>query len=93
MSEGLEYVEEVRLAQDQQSLYSGYIDVDGKRRGSGTKIFKNGDKYQGEWERDKPNGKGKFWHKDGDFYEGFWLDGKAHGEGLYTTGQGFTYLG
>jgi hypothetical protein len=42
-------------------------------------VFKNGDKYSGEWDKDKPNGKGKFWHKDGDYYEGFWLDGKAEG--------------
>ena len=77
--EGLERVEEVRLPQDRTSLYTGYIDSEGKRKGHGIKVFKNGDKYEGEWARDKANGKGKFWHSDGDYYEGFWLDDKAHG--------------
>lgn len=91
--EGLEYVEEIRLNQDMTSLYTGYLDIDGKRKGHGVKIFKNGDKYEGEWEHDKANGKGKFWHADGDFYEGFWKDDKAHGTGLYTSANGSSYLG
>lgn len=92
-SEGLEYVEEVRLPQDRTSLFTGYLDQDGKRKGHGIKIFKNGDKYEGEWLRDKANGKGKFWHSDGDYYEGLWLDDKAHGQGLYTSANGSSYLG
>ena len=91
--EGLERVEEVWLPQDRTSLYTGYLDGDGKRKGHGIKIFKNGDKYEGEWARDKANGKGKFWHSDGDYYEGFWLDDKAHGQGLYTSANGSSYIG
>ena len=91
--EGLEHVEEVRLPQDRTSLYTGYLDAEGKRKGHGIKIFKNGDKYEGEWVQDKANGKGKFWHADGDYYEGFWLDDKAHGQGLYTAANGSSYIG
>jgi|TARA_B110000285_G_C15036459_1_gene569547 hypothetical protein len=45
VDEGLEQVIEIRLPQDSQSIYTGYVDIEGKRRGQGTKIFKNGDKY------------------------------------------------
>ena len=62
------------MPQDKSSLYTGYIDQNGKRRGFGLKIFKNGDRYEGEWDNDKANGKGKFWHADGDYYEGEWKD-------------------
>ena len=92
--EGLEYVDEIKLPQDPQSIYSGYIDPQtNKRRGQGTKIYKNGDKYSGEWDKDKQNGRGKFWHADGDFYDGEWLNGKAHGKGFYKSANGSSYLG
>ena len=92
--EGLEYVDEVKLPQDPQSMYSGYIDPQtNKRRGQGTKIYKNGDKYSGDWDKDKQNGRGKFWHADGDFYDGEWLAGKAHGNGFYKAANGSSYLG
>ena len=71
-------MEEVRLSQDPQSIYTGYIDPNtGFKRGTGIKVFKNGDKYDGEWANDKANGKGKFWHADGDYYEGYWVNDKA----------------
>ena len=44
------------MPQDKTSLYTGYIDKNGKRRGFGLKIFKNGDRYEGEWENNRING-------------------------------------
>ena len=84
VEEGLEYVQEVRLPQDPQSFYTGYLDQNSKRKGQGTKVYKNGDKYSGEWDDDQSNGKGQFWHQDGDYFFGDWVDGKAHGKGVYT---------
>ena len=34
--------------------------------------FADGGLYEGEWQQNKANGKGKFWHADGDVYEGEW---------------------
>ena len=91
--EGLDYVEEQRLKQDKTSVYTGYLDRSNKRKGWGRKVFKNGDKYEGEWSNDKANGKGRYEHADGDVYKGFWKDDKAHGYGLYTSSSGSSYLG
>ena len=77
--EDLTYVEEERLPQDRQSIYTGYLDDRGKRKGYGKKVFKNGDRYEGEWDNDMANGKGRYDHADGDVYEGFWKNDKAHG--------------
>lgn len=37
--------------------------------------------YEGYWENDMANGKGRLIHSDGDIYEGDWLNDKAHGYG------------
>ena len=76
-SQFLEYVVETRLPQDPKGIYTGQVDNDNKKQGTGVKIFKNGDKYDGEWRNDKSNGKGKYWTAAGDFYDGYWQDDKA----------------
>ena len=91
--EGLIYVTEEHLKQDRMNQYTGYIDQTGKRKGLGTKVFRNGDRYEGEWSNDKANGKGRYEHQDGDVYEGFWKDDMAHGQGLYTSANGSSYFG
>lgn len=42
-----------------------------------------GQKYQGEWRDDKPNGGGKMEFSNQDLYVGEWKDGLMDGEGLY----------
>ena len=72
------------MPKDPKSIYTGYIDpLNNQKHGHGTKVFKNGDKYVGEWSKDKATGKGKFWSSEGDYYEGYWLDGKANDYGVY----------
>jgi len=44
----------------------------------------DGAKYEGEWQQNKANGRGKFWHADGDVYEGEWEQDKANGYGVYV---------
>ena len=50
-------------------------------------------KYEGEWQQNKANGKGKFWHADGDVYEGEWEQDKANGYGVYVHINGARYEG
>jgi hypothetical protein len=37
-------------------------------------VYKNSDKYIGEWVLNKKHGKGKFVFKNGDYFEGVWQD-------------------
>ena len=63
------------------------------RYGNGTKIWKDGRKYSGEFKNDKPNGKGTFNYTDGSTYIGEWRDGKRHGQGTLTYADGRVYIG
>jgi hypothetical protein len=40
--------------------------------GSGTYLFKNGEKYQGEFLKGTRNGFGKYFYQNGNIYEGNW---------------------
>ena len=42
------------------------------RHGHGIKIYKNTDKYDGEWAYDLRQGKGTFTWANGDIYLGYW---------------------
>ena len=45
----------------------------------------DGNKYEGEWQDDKPNGHGTFIWADGDKYEGEYRNDKPNGHGTYYT--------
>jgi hypothetical protein len=49
------------------------------RHGIGLLIKNNGEKYQGEWVRDKRKGQGQMIYKDGSIYIGYFNDNKRHG--------------
>ena len=51
--------------------------------GKGTYCFSNGNRYEGEWEKDNMNGQGILYYANNDRYEGEWKDGNRHGEGKY----------
>ena len=44
-------------------------------------VWTDGARYDGEWNNDKAQGKGRFVHADGDVYEGEWKDNEPDGEG------------
>jgi hypothetical protein len=69
------------------SGFDGTI-IDGKREGYGTYIFKNGDKYVGEFRNDLFNGNGVFIWNDGARYDGQWKNGLKNGEGDYILKNG-----
>jgi len=54
----------------------------------GTIIWKNGNKYVGEFQNNTGNGKGKYTHISGDIYVGEWKDMKRHGQGIQTWENG-----
>lgn len=54
--------------------------------------FKIRSVYEGYWEKDMANGRGRLIHADGDVYEGFWKDDKAHGKGMYYHTDGAWYF-
>ena len=47
--------------------------------------------YEGFWQDNKANGKGRLIHADGDVYDGHWKDDKAHGFGVYSHLDGARY--
>ena len=57
-----------------------------------------GDKYIGEWKKDKMHGQGMYIFANGDRYQGAWKEGKKHGPGIYlyladNEFKGDTYVG
>ncbi|PRP85687.1 hypothetical protein PROFUN_06521 [Planoprotostelium fungivorum] len=59
-----------------------------------SKIFKNGDKYTGQFNRSqKQHGQGKYTFTNGDVYEGDFKNGLFHGVGMFKRDNGDCYTG
>ncbi len=68
---------------------SGTVSYDGEwkedeRSGTGTMIWKDGNKYVGEWQDGYRSGKGTFYFSSGQKYVGDFLKSKFHGHGFET---------
>eukprot|EP00826_Nyctotherus_ovalis_P041801 TRINITY_DN4253_c0_g6_i1.p1 TRINITY_DN4253_c0_g6~~TRINITY_DN4253_c0_g6_i1.p1 ORF type:complete len:115 (+),score=11.47 TRINITY_DN4253_c0_g6_i1:277-621(+) len=71
------------------------------KNGKGEFDYANGDKFEGSWVNDSPNGVGmNFWEvvgkhtsANGDVYEGEWKDGKKEGKGVMLYANGEKYNG
>ena len=61
--------------------YDGDVNNNNERHGYGTFVWKNGDKYVGEWRNDEMNGRGRYTWNDGGYYEGDFKDNKFNGWG------------
>ena len=70
----------------------GYM-KDGKRHGPGSYLFKDGNKYNGEWMDDKQEGYGMLQKNDGSVYEGRFKNSKAHGTGTFRYALGAVFVG
>lgn len=55
--------------------------------------YANGDFYDGNWEANKPHGKGIFIYANGDKYEGDFINDCYHGKGIFTFHNGEIYKG
>ena len=47
--------------------------------------YRNGDKYEGQWEEGKKNGQGTWTDTNGAMYKGEFLKGEFHGKGTFTS--------
>ena len=50
----------------------------------GTYYYKDRSKYEGEWQHDKRNGKGRLTMKNGEYYDGEWKSNEMNGKGIYN---------
>ncbi|CAF2967621.1 unnamed protein product [Rotaria sp. Silwood2] len=69
------------------SRYEG-MEKNGKRHGSGTYYFANGNIYDGEWIDDKQDGIGTFTMPNGNQYRGHFEDNLRHGYGKMKYADG-----
>lgn len=53
----------------------------------------DGTVYEGLWEKNLYNGRGKLYHASGDLYEGEFIDDMAQGFGIYKHANGSKYVG
>jgi hypothetical protein len=79
IEQGLEFKEK----KYDNATYRGYFNKDGEREGVGITTFNSGNKYSGEYKRDKLNGVVKAEHASGNIYWGQWKDGLKEGYGTH----------
>ncbi len=65
------------------SIYIGSLDINGTINGHGSKTWKNGEKYIGEWRDGKMNGRGIFTWLNGVKYDGELRDDNKSGHGTF----------
>ena len=70
------------------SNYTGCITGDCSS-GTGTYVWKNGEKYEGSWSNNKRNGQGTMYYTSGDRYTGAWTSDMRQGYGTmyYVDGE------
>jgi len=56
-------------------------------------IYSNGDKYQGDLSKNKPNGEGVMLYANNNKYMGSWIAGKPHDQGTMQYADGSSYTG
>ena len=63
--------------------FAGDLDLNWVKNGTGTMVYANGNRYDGEWRDDLTEGRGTMiYHPSGNKYEGGWLAGRRHGKGV-----------
>lgn len=67
--------------------------LDGKKTGTGTYVWNNGNIYEGEFSEDLMHGKGKLYIVGKGTYEGEFVEGKKSGQGTFNFTNGDTYKG
>ena len=61
--------------------------------GRGVYTWKDGRRYEGEYQHDKKHGQGIYTWADGRKYDGPWAYGKQHGKGKYILPDGTVRIG
>lgn len=62
-------------------------------QGTGVYYYDSGDKYEGEWMRNKKHGRGTMEYANGNIYEGDWEDDKRCGIGVLLLANGDRFEG
>lgn len=75
------------------SRYVGELSISGLRKGKGKGVWPNGDSYEGEWDLDKPHGRGIYKLANGNKYQGEFVYGQFGGYGRYLWVDGSQYVG
>merc|ERR1712008_100749 len=68
----------------------GVLDL---QEGKGLEVWRNGGKYEGEFNRGLKHGKGRFTFPDGSLFNGQFECNDIHGAGIYTWANGRRYQG
>lgn len=79
--------------EDSSIYYGEWLKGSKLRHGRGIQLWEDGTRYEGYFENNKANLKGKLIHSDGDIFEGNWFNGKAEGFGVYKHIDGSIYKG
>ena len=70
---------------EENSIYIGARDLQGKKQGFGIRISSSGNKFKGIFTNDKVSGWGIYEHKDGDIFRGEYKDDETNGYGEYSN--------
>ena len=73
--------------------YLGSVDKNGKKIGKGIYRWKDGSRYEGNFDDDVRSGKGRFLWSNGETYEGDYLKDERTGKGTYSWTDGSYYEG
>jgi len=79
--------------EDGSIYYGEWMKGTKNKHGRGIQLWEDGTRYEGYFQFNKANLKGRLLHSDGDVYEGNWLNGKAEGFGVYKHIDGSVYKG
>lgn len=75
------------------SIYIGYVDINGEKHGYGKLIQKNGMQYEGFWREGVLEGWGRITDEEGGIKEGYFINGKMNGKGIKKNLEGDVYEG
>ena len=73
--------------------YEGLFHAHRQHDPNGTLHCKNGDVFEGNWERGVRSGAGRMIYGTGDVYEGSWAEDVRSGDGTLTYASGMTWTG
>ena len=65
----------------------------GMANGYGVNVWVNGDRYEGFWKDEFPDGKGTYTWAEGSIYQGDWVEGQKHGLATYIWPNGDRFEG
>lgn len=83
----------VLLSENERERYEGGFHR-GKKSGTGTFYYANGDVFRGEFENDAPHGEGEFSFANGGAVHGVWKRGRLwQGSGNFTVSSGARFAG